>query len=125
MIALGDELGADQEIDLLALDRADKRGGARGRPDGVRGDDGGARLGKKLDDLFGDALDAGATGDELVLLAATGTGLGRRRHPAAMMALQAARQSVLDEPGGALRAFDALAAGTAQGQRRIAAPVEE
>ena len=42
-----------------------------------------------------------------------------------MVAQQPPGQAVFDHPGGAVRALDALAAGAAQGQRGIAAAVEE
>src|SRR3546814_12337714 len=63
MIALGDELGADDDIDQPALDIVDEFGGFRGRPQGVRSDDRDARLGKAQRDLVGDALDARPAGD--------------------------------------------------------------
>ena len=96
-----------------------------GRPDGVGGDDRGARVGEQLGDLVGDALDAGPAGDEAVLLAAFGAGLGRRHDMAAMVAGEAVHQAVLDHPGGAVGALEAVAAVAAQGQRREAAAVEE
>ena len=74
MIALGDQLGADDDVDLAGLHRRDELGGARRRPDGVGGDDRGARFGKQRGDLVGDALDPGADGDQAVLLAAFGAG---------------------------------------------------
>ena len=42
-----------------------------------------------------------------------------------MVAVQAAAEAMLDEPGRALRTVEAMAAGAAQRQRRVAAPVEE
>src|SRR5690348_3359474 len=44
---------------------------------------------------------------------------------AAMVALQLAEQAMLDQPSRAMRAFEAMAAGAAQGERRIAAAIEE
>ena len=44
---------------------------------------------------------------------------------AAVMTQQAAGKAVLDQPGAAIRALEAMAAGAAQGQRRIAAAVEK
>ncbi len=43
----------------------------------------------------------------------------------AVVALEAAHQAMLDQPGRAVRAFQPMAAAPAQGQRRIAAAVEE
>ena len=125
VIALGHQLGADDDVDLAGLHRRDELGGALRRPDGVGGDDRGARFGKQLGDLVGDALDAGAAGDEAVLLAAFGAGLGRRHDMAAMVAGEAVHQPVLDHPRGAIGALEAVAAVAAQGQRREAAAVEE
>jgi hypothetical protein len=42
-----------------------------------------------------------------------------------MVAGEAVDEPVLDHPGGAVRALEAVPAGAAQGQRRIAAAVEE
>ena len=42
-----------------------------------------------------------------------------------MVALQPPGEPVLDQPGGAARTLHAVAAGAAQGQRRIAAAVQE
>src|SRR5207249_2564726 len=95
------------------------------RPDGVGGDDCGSRLRKQGRDLVGDSLDARAAGDEAVLLAAFRTGLWRRHDMAAVMAGEAVHQPVLDHPGGAVRALEAVTAVAAQGERREAPAVEE
>ena len=42
-----------------------------------------------------------------------------------MVAQEASGESVLDQPGAAIRALKAMTAGAAQGQRRIAPPVQE
>ena len=42
-----------------------------------------------------------------------------------MMADERGAESVLDQPGGAIGTFEAMAAGSAQRERRVAAPVEE
>ena len=44
---------------------------------------------------------------------------------AAMMAHQRPPEPVFDEPGGAVRALKAMAAGAAERQGRVAAPVEK
>ena len=103
----------------------DELGRLGGGPDRVRGDDRGARLGEELADLVGDPLDAGAAGDEAVLLLALGAGVGRGHDMAAMVAGEPAGEAVLDHPGGAIRALEAVAAMAAEGERRIAAAVEE
>ena len=75
VIALGDELGADDDVDLARLHPRDELGRLGRRPDRVGGDDRGARVGEQRGDLVGDPLDAGAAGDEAVLLLAFGAGL--------------------------------------------------
>src|SRR3546814_9964815 len=72
MIALGDELRADDDIDQPALNIVDALGGFRGRPERVRSDDRDARIGTAQRDLVGGALDAGPAGDETCLLLAFG-----------------------------------------------------
>ena len=67
----------------------------------------------------------GPAGDQAVLLAAFGAGLGRRHDVAAMVAGEPVHQPVLDHPRGAVGALEAMAAVAAQGQRREAAAVEE
>ena len=62
------------------------------RPDRVGGDDRGARLGEQRGDLVGDALDAGAAGDQAVLLVHSGQASGAGIDMAAMMAGEAARR---------------------------------
>ena len=113
------------DVDLACLHPRDELGRLGGRPDRVGGDDRGARVGKERGDLVGDPLDARAAGDQAVLLLALRAGLGRRHHMAAMMAGEAAGEAVLDHPGGAVRALEAVAAAPAEGERRIAAAVEE
>ena len=75
--------------------------------------------------FLGDALDAGAAGDQRVHLAAFGAGVGHRHLVAAMVAGEPPAQAMLDHPGGAIGALDARAAGAAEGERCIAAAVEE
>ena len=125
VIALGHQLRADDDVDLARLHRAHELGGARRRPDGVAGDDRGARLGEQRGDLVGDALDPGAAGDEAVLVAALGAQPRRGHDVAAMVAGEAVHQPMLDHPRGAIGALEAMPAGPAQGQRGEAAAVEE
>ena len=67
----------------------------------------------------------GPTGVRLSGVAAVRAGLGPRLEVAAVVAHQHAAEAVLDQPGRAVGALEAVAAGPAQRQRRIAAPVEE
>ena len=94
---------------------------------GMRSDDSSAsaRLGKALGHLLGDALHARPAGDERAGLAALRALLRERHREPAVMAIEPPAEAVLDQPRRALRTFDAVPAGAAQRQRRIAAPVEE
>ena len=74
MIALGDQLRADDHVDRACFGLGDELGGLGGRPERVGGDDRDPRLGQQLGDFVGDALDAGAAGDQAVGLAAFGAG---------------------------------------------------
>ena len=76
VIALGDQLRADDDVDFLLLHRPDEIGGAGRRPDGIGSDDRGAGVGEQLGDLVGDPLDPGAAGDQAVLVAAFGAKAG-------------------------------------------------
>ena len=67
-------------------------------------------------------------GPQAVRLSASwqfGQSFGRALDMAAMMADERRAEAVLDQPCGAIGAFEAMPAGPAQRQRRIAAPVEE
>ena len=80
--------------------------------EGQRVDD--ARFRQALCHLVGNPLHPGAAGDEAVLILAFGAEPRRRHHMAAMVAGEPARQSMLDQPAGAVGAFDARAAGAAE-----------
>ena len=125
VIALGDQLRADDDVDLARLHRATNSAARAGDQMVSRGDDRGARLGKQRGDFVGDALDPGAAGDEAVLVAALGAQPRRRHDVAAMVAGEAVHQPMLDHPRGAIGALEAMPAGAAQGQRGEAAAVEE
>ena len=125
VIALGHQLRADDDVDLVRVHCADKLGGLGRGPDGIAGDDRGARVGEQRGDLVGDALDPGAAGDEAVLLAAFGAGARRRFDVTAMVAGEAVHQPMLDHPRGAVGAHEAVAAMAAKRQRGEAATVEE
>ena len=67
----------------------------------------------------------GPTGDEAFGGVAVRAFLRRRHGEAAMMADQPLTEAMIDQPGVAVRALQAKAAGAAQCQRRVAAAVEE
>jgi hypothetical protein len=125
VIALGDELRPDDDVDLAAFHPADELSSLGGGPERVRRDDRAAGLRKQRRNFVSDAFDAGAAGDEAVFFLAFGAGARRWHHVAAVVALEAAKEPVLDHPGGAIRALETVAARPAQRQRGIAAPVEE
>ena len=126
IVALGDELRADDDVVVAARGRRELRaqalqaaGRCRRTAPAVRA------LGNSSARLLGEPLDAGAAGGEAVGLGAGRADIRPLLDMAAMMADQRVAEAVLDQPGRAVRALEAMAAGAAEGQRRIAAPVEE
>ena len=81
--------------------------------------------GKALEHLLLQPLHARPAGDQALLRAAIRAGVRPPLLVAAMMADEDAAEAVLDQPGRAVRAGHAVAAGAAERQRRIAAAVEE
>ena len=124
-MALGHELGADDDIDLALLDLAQGLAQIADARREVARQQHAARLGKKLGHLLGDALDARPARHQRMLGAAIRAGLGDRYESAAMVAFEPAAESVLDQPGRAVRAFEFEAAFAAERHRRIAAAIEK
>ena len=124
MVPLGEYLRADQQVHRPVPDIAHQRCRGRRPADRVAGrhQDPGAR--QQPGDLFGEPLDARSARYETVFRAAFRARAGQRPRMAAMVAFQPAGEPVFDQPGGALRALQAQAAGAAQGERRISAAVE-
>ena len=125
VMAFGQHLGADDQIDLARRDLLDQLGRGLRPGQGVARGDQDPCVGKAGGDFLGEALDAGAAGGEARLCAAIGAGWRKAAAKAAMMALQAPGLAVLDQPRGAIGAGQPVAAGAAQGQRRVAPPVKE
>ncbi len=123
--AFGDHLGADYQVDLAGFDGGDGAGGVSRCADDVAGHDEAAGLGELGFGFLGDALDAGADGDEAVLGFAGGAEAGARGGVAAMVADERAAVAVLDQPGGAVFALASITAMPAEGERRVAAAVHE
>ena len=125
VVALGDQLGADDEVVGAARRRAEL--GAQGLdPAGkVRRQDQRTNVGKESRRLLGQPFDARPAGGEGVGLMAVGAEFRARLHVAAMMADERGAETVLDQPRGAIGTFEAMAARPAERQRRVAAPVEE
>ena len=125
VMPLGHHLRADQHVDLaghdgvhevLDLARAAHRIAGEHRPAGA---------GEGTIHLLGQPLDAGPAGREAVFGVAGGTSLGQRPPVVAMMAVEGAGEAMFHQPSAAVRAVEAVPAGAAEGQRRIAAAVEE
>jgi hypothetical protein len=83
VVALGDQLGADHDVDLLPLHPGDELGRPRGAPDGVGSDDGGARFREQR--LHSSAMRS-TPGPQATRLSLRHTpALARRRHDMAAM----------------------------------------
>src|SRR5271155_3517786 len=119
-MALGDELRADDEVVFALRRRVELRAQALQPAGKVGGEHQRARLREQSLDLFGQALDAGAAGGETVGLPALRADIRALLDVAAMMADERLAEAMFDEPGRAIRALKAMAAGATQGQRRIA-----
>ena len=122
---LGDKLGADQDLEI-----APRGGGELGAHRlGAAGEVGGKnerlRAGEQRLDLLAQPLDAGAAGRQRFRVVADRAFVRARLGVAAMMADQRFAEAMIDQPGRAVRALEAVAAGAAERQRRIAAPVQE
>ena len=125
VVALGDQLRADDEVELAArrgvelaaqgLDPAGEVGRQHQRA-GVR---------EKQRRLLRQPLDARPAGGQAVDVVAFRAKPWARLDMAAMVADERGAEAVLDQPGRAVRALEPVAAGAAEGERRIAAPVEE
>ena len=124
MMPLGEDLRADQQVDRTVADVAHQRFRSRRPADRVAGrhQHPGAR--QQAGNLFRQPLHARPARHEAVFRAALRAFAGQRPRVAAMMAFQPAGEPVFDQPGRALRAFQAQAAAAAQGERRIAPAVE-
>lgn len=124
MMALGHELGSDHQI-ILALGHVPYDIAQENTAGEVAGENGKARFGKSLCGFFSKAFDARTAGHELVFDAALRAGLRRGFMMAAVVAHKLAAKAVLDQRGGAIRAIHAVAAGAADGNRRIATTIEK
>ena len=125
IVALGDELRADDDVGLALGDGFELQPQAPDAAQDVGGEHDGAGIGEMADDFFRDALDAGTAGNEMVEGAAFRAGIGTLLVVAAMVADELAAKAVLDQPARTVRALEAVAADAAERQRRIAAAVEE
>ncbi len=125
MMALGDELGANDDVEAAGGDIVELFAQPLDRGDEIGGEHEDARLRKQLAHFFLKPLDARPDGGERIRRLAF-RALRRMRHgEPAMVADELPAKAVVDQPGVAVRAGEAEAAGAAQGQRRIAAAIEE
>ena len=125
IMALGHQLRADDDVDAAFGDLVQLAAHGLDRGDEIARQHHGARVGEQRRRLFLQALDAGADRDQRFLRRAVRADMRARHREAAMMADQALAKTVIDQPGIADGAGEAMAAGAAQRQRRIAAAVEE
>ena len=125
VMALGDDLGPDQKVDLMARDALD-HGRDRAWPaHGVARQQRHASRGKQARRLLRQALHPRPAGSERPPMAALRAFFRQAGLIAAVMALQLAGQAVLHEPGRAVGAIEAMTAGPAERQRGITAAIEK
>ncbi len=113
MMALGDELRADDNVeaargDVVELGAQPIHGG-----DEIRGEHQHARLRKQFAHLFFEPLDSGPAGDEGIECGAFRALVRMRHAEAAMVADQLFLETMIDQPGVAIRTGEAEAAGAA------------
>ena len=125
IVALGDDLRADQHIDFACSHAVDNAACLFAGPGGVGGENFHPRLRQQHADFFGHALHAGADAHQRILCAAHRAGFGLWHRPAGQVADETVGIAVLCQPAFGARAFQPLAARLAYDERGIAAPVEE
>src|SRR5262249_15899149 len=125
VMALGDELGADDDVEAAFGDVVELRAQALDRFDEIARQHQNAAFREELRRLLLEPLDARADGDEGFGGLAVPPLRPPRNREAAMVADEPTPEAVIDQPGVAIRAAQAKAALPAQRQRRIAAAVEE
>ncbi len=114
IVALGDKLRADDEVVFAARRRVELRAQTLQTAGKVRGQHQRARLREQGLDFFGQTLDAGAAGGEAVGLLALRADVRALFDMAAVMADERLAEAMFDQPGRAIRALKAMAAGAAQ-----------
>src|SRR6202521_567833 len=125
MVPFGHELGADDDVEAPLRDIVELGAQPLDRFDEVARKDERSGLRKQSGDLLGQPFDPGAAGDERVGRLAFWAGGRRRQGNAAMVTDEPPPEPMIDQPGVAVRAMQAKAAGAAQRQRRVAAAIEE
>src|SRR5690242_5406174 len=99
VMAFGDDLRADEDIDVALRERTDHGLRLRGARERIARRDRDACIGEAGAEFLFDALDARAAGDQRTLLVALRTTLGDRDLERAMMADESLAVAVLDHPG--------------------------
>src|SRR5262249_29662990 len=113
VMTLGDELRADDDVDLAGFDVRQLLAQALDRSDEIAGEHQDAALGKKRGDFLIQPFDPRATGDEGFGRLALGAGDRRRCFEAALVAHEAPLEAMLDQPAIAGRALQPKPARTA------------
>ena len=125
MMSLGDQLGADDDVEAACGHLVQLLAQALERFDEVAGQHQDAAPREQRGRLLLQPLDAGTDRYERVDRLALRTARRRRLREAAMMADQAAPEAVIDQPGIAVGTGQAKSALPAERERRVAATVEE
>ena len=126
VVALGDELRADDDVHLAAGDRVELGADPLHAAQHVaRQDERARRPGKRSSTSSCSRSTPGPKATRVSSAPQLGQAFGPPLLVAAMMADEHSAKAVLDQPGGAIRARKAMAATAAERQRRVAAAVQE
>src|SRR6185437_6247197 len=125
VMPLGDQLGADDEVVGAFRRRIELTAQSLDPAWRIGRQHEGADVGKEGLRLFRQTLDARPAGCERIGLMTLRAKFRPPLDMAAMMTNEEAAETVLDQPRRAIGAFEAMAAVPAQGERRIAATVQE
>ncbi len=113
MMALGDKLGADDNVELALRDVVELFAQTLHRGDEIGRQHQHACAGKQFAHFFFQALDAGADGGKRIRRLAVRAFRRMRHGEAAMVTDELAAEAMIDQPGVAMRTGEAEAAGAA------------
>ena len=125
MVSLRHELRADDDVEFSLGDVVELLPQAFHRFNKIARQHQQAAAGEQLRHFFAQPLHARADRRETILGLAFRAFGRRRQRIAAVMADEPPPEAMIDQPGVAIRAMQAKAAGAAERERRIAAPVEK
>src|SRR6516162_7017479 len=125
MPAFRDDLSADDQVHFAVRNGMGRIGGRLGAGERVARHHQYPGVSEELACFLGDPFDPRPDGCQALLGAAGRTGGRKWLGVTAMMALELAARPVLDEPRGAVRALHTVPAMAAEGERSVAAPVQE